>query len=405
MSKKKLQINCETCDVRGITREVLDAYESVRINTECLINNAASLSLMADYKVRINAENIINLPDGQNVANKSFNGKCRITKGMFRTPTYLIVNGRVEIDEDAFDDENRLLGITVNGVICYPDSVRGSLPPMTVNGKSVVYPADCVRLPAAAVVDKLFALRARATRYFAEKSAVVVDRSADIAKMVEKKIIIFTKKAYIAGSLLEDAVNLFDESAEIVEVSDGTVYLPDCHEISADILRRYGGRLLILGDVKLIGMSADELQQLEGLYVSGTVFADETAAERLRTIDLSPQTPIRVVKGDLIADRGEFCLTAAQLDGCESLTVVGCGTVELDAMLSADVIREKLVLYDCGMVACTPQQRAAVELAASGCGYISSVQEALSGGEDDGCNLGGSDGQDIIFINTDEYRF
>lgn len=196
MSKKKLQINCEMCDVRGITREVLDAYESVRINTENLIHNAGAMALLADYNVNIHAENVISLPSGQEVANKSFNGRCHITKGMFKTPTYLVVNGRVDIDEDAFDGENQLLGIMVNGVISYPDSLGAALPPMTVNGKSVVYPAGCVRLPAAAVIDRLFALRAKAARYFAEKRVVLVDRSADIARMVEKNCIFNEESLY-----------------------------------------------------------------------------------------------------------------------------------------------------------------------------------------------------------------
>lgn len=402
MSKKKLQINCEMCDVRGITREVLDAYESVRINTENLIHNAGAMALLADYNVNIHAENVISLPSGQEVANKSFNGRCHITKGMFKTPTYLVVNGRVDIDEDAFDEENQLLGIMVNGVISYPDSLGAALPPMTVNGKSVVYPAGCVRLPAAAVIDRLFALRAKAARYFAEKRVVLVDRSADIARMVEKKIVFLTKKAYIASSLLEEGIKLFDDSVDIVEVPDGTVYLPECDAVTAGVLRRHGGKLLIFGNVKLMGLREDELKQLESLHVYGTVFADEAAEERLHEIGLSAQTSVVSVKGSLIADRGEVRISAEQVNGSVSLTLSSCGTVELAPEISAEMIRQKLALYDCGMVTCMPGQLAAAESVAVGCGYISSAEEVQCRGD---VVLENDDREDTIRIDANEYRF
>lgn len=406
MSKKKLQINCEMCDVRGVTREVLDAYESVKINAEILFHHAESMALLADYNVSINAENMISLPDGQNAANKSFNGKCHITKGMFQTPTYLVVNGCVDIDEDAFDGENHLLGITVNGVISYPDSLSGALPPMTVNGKSIIYPGGSVKLPASAVIDKLFALRAKAGKYYAEKRVVAVDRSADIARMVEKKIRFITKKAYIASSLLEDGLSLFDETVDIAEVEDGTVYLPECDAITSSVLRRCGGKLLTFGNVKLMGLHADELQQLERLYVYGTVFADMAAEERLSELALPAQTSVVPVRGDLIADRGELRISAAQLDRCDALTLSCCGTVEFDKDISAETIREKVALYDCGMVTCTPEQHTAVEGAAVACGCISSAEDGLCGKAEEDSTVPETDNrQDTIYINANEYRF
>lgn len=88
---------------------------------------------------------------------------------------------------------------------------------------------------------------------------------------------------------------------------DGTVYLPECDAVTAGVLRRHGGKLLIFGNVKLMGLREDELKQLESLHVYGTVFADETAEERLHEIGLSAQTSVVSVKGSLIADR-EKCV-------------------------------------------------------------------------------------------------
>lgn len=406
MSKKTLQINCDTCDVRGITKEILDAYKGIKINTDSLINSKASMKLMADYNVDIHADNIISLPEGQTVATKAVNGSCHITKNMFSEPTYLTVNGYVDIDADAFDGAHQLLGISVNGVISYPDSMSSSLPPMSVNGVTETYPGDCVRLSTTAIIDRLFVLRARASKYFSRKRVLMLDTSADIAKLVEKKIEFLTKKAYIAGSLLEDAVNLFDESVDITEVADGTVYLPDCDAITADTLRRHGGKLLLFGDVKLTGLSAEELAMLENLYVSGTVYADEAAAERLTAIGLSSETKVFLLRGDLIADKGDFLLTKGQLAESRALIVSGCGRVELDTDITSEEIREKLTLCNCGVIICTPQQRAAVELAASGCGQITSEANFVSY-DNEACSVSraNDESEDIQFVSADNYRF
>lgn len=404
MSKKTLKINCETCDVRGITKEILDAYKNIRINTEWLINSKSAAALMADYNVDIRAENIMSLPDGQTIAFKSVNGKCRLTKNMFSTPTCMTVNGVVEVDKDAFEGENQLLGITVNGVISYPDTVTGSLPPMTINGLTEVYPGDCTRLPQTAVIDRLFVLRARASRYFSRKRVLMLDTSADIAKLVEKKIEFLTGKAYIAASLLEDAVSLFDESTDLVELPDGTVYLSDCTAITADTLRRHGGKLLLTDDVRITGLDPDDLAKLESLYVSGTVYADEAAAERLYAIGLSPETKLFLLRGDMIADRGDYFLSKAQLDDSRALDICNCGQVKLDADMDSDTIREKLTLRGCGMVVCTPEQRAAVELCASGCGKIvdSSTQ---ADDADDSTASDSEEMSDTQVICAEEYRF
>ena len=99
----------------------------------------------------------------------------------------------------------------------------------------------------------------------------MLDLSADILRLAEKNTMFVTKEAYIASSLLEDAVNLFDESIKITEVPDGTVYLPDCDAITGDTLRRHGGKLLILDDVRITGLSAEELQMLESLHVADSI--------------------------------------------------------------------------------------------------------------------------------------
>lgn len=396
MSQKKLNINSAVCDIRKITADTLTAYKSIKINTGLLFNNESSSVLMADYDVDINAQTVISLPDSQTIANKVINGKGVITKGMFTTPTYLFVNGKAEIEADAFEGEHQLLGIVVNGIITYPDSLSNSLPPMTVNGKTEVYPADCTRLPDTTSIDKLFVLRSKASRYYSKKRILMLDLSADISRLAEKNTMFVTKEAYIASSLLEDAVTLFDESIKITEVPDGTVYLPDCDTITGDILRRHGGNLLILDDVIITGLSGEELQMLESLHVSGSIYTDEAGAARLHTLNISTDTEIVILKGDLIMQRDSFLLTAAQLEKSAALTVFYCGSVTIDDEISPEEIRNKLSLCSCGTVSCTAEQLGEVESAASDCGQIVCTDVVSQEVDND---------DDTIFVNTAEYRF
>lgn len=90
------------------------------------------------------------------------------------------------------------------------------------------------------------------------------------------------------------------------------------------------------------------------------------------------------------------------MNGSVSLTLSSCGTVELAPEISAEMIRQKLALYDCGMVTCMPGQLAAAESVAVGCGYISSAGEVQCRGD---VVLENDDREDTIEINANEYRF
>ena len=75
--KRKI-INTAICDARNVTEESLTGYDSITINAGALINGARSKEMLDKYSVKVNAGNIIEVPDDQKIAMQNINGKGEI---------------------------------------------------------------------------------------------------------------------------------------------------------------------------------------------------------------------------------------------------------------------------------------------------------------------------------------
>ena len=162
MEKKKLIVNCASCDVRNITKNLLDAYEEIKISAATLLSSSEANELMAGYPVKIDAASVLSVPQGTVI--KTVNGRLEIHGGEIEQPTILMVNGVVEIAKDAVESLKNIVSMQVNGKVIYPSNFEGKMPPMQVNGKTMCYPFDAIRLKASAVIDKIFLLRAKASK-------------------------------------------------------------------------------------------------------------------------------------------------------------------------------------------------------------------------------------------------
>ena len=76
-NKKNLKVNCAACDVRGITEELLSAYESVKINAATIITSPAAQTLLGRAGAKLNCANTIALEE--NVRFSTVNGPLAIT--------------------------------------------------------------------------------------------------------------------------------------------------------------------------------------------------------------------------------------------------------------------------------------------------------------------------------------
>lgn len=105
-------------------------------------------------------------------------------------------------------------GMVVNGVVRYPESLSGSLGMLTVNGTSVCYPDDAIVLKNNAVIDRLFALRAKQRLYWTNKRMIMVDSQLEPEALKAKGAGFCAREVILAQSLAEGMIDLIDEQAD-----------------------------------------------------------------------------------------------------------------------------------------------------------------------------------------------
>lgn len=402
-NKKTLNVNCAVCDVRHITEELLSTYAQVKINAAAIITNREVQALLGRYGVKINAASTLNLDE--DVRFTSVNGFGRIFPGqtMAGEKVFLIVNGTLEIEPGSEEVLKNYAGIMVNGSLTCPESMTGLLSAVTVNGTTKTYPDGAIRLKNTAVLDCFFHLRAKQDAlYYASSKIVALASDIDFGKLAEKNVRFVTRKLLVSESLAEAAVPLFDEKTDIVILPDGCAYVDDDAELNGALLKRYGGKLYIDGNLSITPDSVAVLEQASFLRVNGDLLVCRSLKDRALEMDLSYDR-LRVVGGLLIRDRSHVELTAALLSGAEDgVSVQDCASVTFDGDVTPELLKEKLVSFsDCATVICANmEQKAVVESIAENIASLLLLGEksADDDGEDD-------DDENTVRINSVSYTF
>ena len=254
---KTLTINTILCDARQVRESTLAAYDKIAINASVLLTDQDSQELLHKYPVELNVTDTLDIPGDVQVS--QINGREELGPGVPAPsrPTYLIVNGVLDIAPGAGPALERYVGIQVNGKVLCPESLSGLLASAQVNGQIETYPDDCVRLKSTVVLDRTFLLRTRKnTRYFAGRRVVALAGDIDFQKLAEKNVRFVTRELLVAESLAEAAVPLFGERTEITILPDGCAYVGDDAKLDGALIRRYGGKLYINGDLTVNEESA-----------------------------------------------------------------------------------------------------------------------------------------------------
>ncbi len=393
--KKKMRINCALCDMSSVAESTLAAYDFILVNAAVVLTSAKTQELMPKYHIAVNAASVLEKPD--NAELKVVNGKCEIMPGDVPSqPVMLLVNGSLEIGKDTEENLRHYSLIQVNGRVTYPDNLSGKLDMLRVNGKAECYPADAVRLDDSFVVDKTFRLRAKAGRYYAKRRIVILSGNADVAAIQSKGVRFLTKTAVLTESLAESALPLFDKSTEIHIVPDGCAYVGGDAMLNEALLKRYGTKMYIAGDLVLDMESEPVIGQLEYLKVMGSVQLPIKLMNAFCTLSAEYES-LEPVKGLVIRDKMSFTLDKGLLERHpEGITLIDCLQVKLDKDISPEWIEERLMIKDCLNVFCAPEQRSSVELVGPGTAKVSLLDD-IFGDEQP------SD-PDTQVINVAEYR-
>lgn len=379
---KKMIINCGSCDARNVSEETLSAYESIVINCGSVLVTPETKNLLNRYAVTMNCGDVLELE--KDVQIKCVNGSAQI-KSTDAVPgrTYLLVNGSLEIGPDTQNVLEKYVGIQVNGAVTCPESVVGCLGKLKVSGATVCYPDDAIVLKRNAVIDKVFALRAKNKCYWSAKRMVMVAPDLDGAALAAKGATFSTEEVILAEAKVEDLIGLIDEKAEIIIVPDGTRVILDDAELDDTLLRKYGTKLYIVGDLRVPKEAGEALAQLEYLNVQGDVSVTKQWKGLLLEKAAQISGDIKTLRGRTISDKMSARISKWMLEQePDGISVIDCMKVRIDEDIPNGLILERLSISDCMNVECTPEQESALGV------VCEDVMKIGQGGDDEGMGVG-----------------
>ncbi|MBR0342609.1 MAG: hypothetical protein IJH64_10295 [Oscillospiraceae bacterium] len=361
MGKSKI-INTATCDARCVTEDSLAGFDNITINSALLIVGERSKELLNQYPVTMNVATIVEVPDGQDIAVKSINGKGEIGPDADGTGVLLMVNGKVVITDGSREAVKNYYRIMVNGKVLMPKSYEGQFSNLQVNGKAEYYPDGATILKTDTRIDDLFISRAANSLYYCSGNLFFLDTGIDAEAIASKGFRFAAKKVVVAESLTNRLVSMIDEEAKIVEVPDGTRLIDDDLELKMKTIKKYGPKLCVTGDVSI--KDAEALASLEYLFADGTVSVNKELEDAFDEIE-SVYDELRIIDPNLgyITDRPIVKVGAVMLRKYPSgVRVEDCAKVTLSKDLTPDDIMEKLHIEDCAVVTCTKEQEEAVSM-------------------------------------------
>lgn len=394
---KKLLINCASCDARKIREDDYAHYEAININTAALFTSPEAKAVLNRLPVSIDCANVIELEGDVDLRSVNGRGEIRSEDAVPERKFYMLVNGVLNIGPDTRKQLAQCVGMTINGALKCPESVYASLSGVMINGSVACYPDGAIVLKRNAVIDGLFALRAKSALYWAERRMIMVDAELDAEALKSKGASFSSKEVIIARSKVEAMLGLIDERAELTIVPDGTAVVLDDITLDAAALHRHGKRLYVIGDVT-VPENASALDELEYLNIRGDARVPEQYREKLldKLADISGEVKLARPKGASIVDKPIVKVTKWMLEQQPAgIEVIDCAVVKIADDIPKELLAERLRIEDCGVVKCGEELEDTIAMVCENVGRI--------GGESDSVMAGLKDMMETKFINAAEY--
>lgn len=118
---------------------------------------------------------------------------------------------------------------------------------------------------------------------------------------------------------------------------------------------------------------------LEYLQVTGRTMIPESEMEAFDAVCES-SGEVTTYKGKLLRDIGELAVDQKLLEAAKELTVADCGCIKVVEDVTAEQIKDRLFLKDCGAVECAEELQGILRLQSDGVGAFSG-KEAAQGAE------------------------
>lgn len=405
---KKLMVNCAICDARNMQAENYTHYETITIHSATLLTSPAGKAAMSQLPVVLDCANVVEVAGDANL--RTFNGSHEIHSrdSISQSNYYLMVNGVLTIHPGTQKQLASCVGISVNGSLTCPESIYATLSNVTVNGSTTCYPDGAIVLKRNAVIDKLFALRAKHSLYWSAKRMIMVDPQLDGAALRSKGASFCAQEVILAQSKVEELVDLIEEQTQLIIVPDHTAVVLDDITLDDSTLERYGKKLYVIGDVT-VPEQGGAWTGLEYLNVQGDITVSQEHKEALLSVltEVSGEVKLARPKGAVLENKPYVKITKWMLEQQPTgLQVRDCAMVQIADDIPKQWIVERLHIVDCAIVKCSEALEDAVTMICEDVGSIGPV----GGGEDQSIGgtinavLGGIHGLlDTKVINAAQY--
>lgn len=381
LEKKNFVLNCDVCDARKIREEGFAGYEKIVINADIILVDERSREILNRLPMLCNTDEMLDV-EGE-VAVVCANGSYEIgSDTAFGERTLLCVNGNLSVragSERAFDN---VVKICVNGSARYPESMASFMNKLTVNGAVHCIPDDCIELKPTFVIDKYFPLRARqGGKYYVEHKVKLTDSDVNVQALADKNVRFLTKRFLVREEVVPQAIVMFDENVELYVVPADFAYVGEDAELNEALLRRYGTRLYIDGDLTLRGGSEELFDKVEKLQVNGDVRLLKRQAEAFAKVDASYKELV-LTKGRRMLNKAlvvvDETLLAASPDGVE---IENCAVLKVKKDVPPEVILEQLSVKNCAQVFCSRKQKSTLQLV---CKNVAKISDGEPQEDEDG---------------------
>lgn len=393
---KKLEINCGTCDATSLREEMLAEYDAVEINCGTLLVSPAGQAALLSRRVEMNTGGLVTVPEGVELMSRI--GGFTLTAADVQTkPVFLQVTGSLTLEPGAGPAADSFAAVHVIGSLLCARSDRS--PKITVVGAEKVYPDGYLYVDGGLVLDRVFRLRFAGKKIYA-RGTVTVGDPAELEALIDAGTKVLCGKLAVPEGLLEAALKVVEpEKLEDLTVyPDGWAYLEGRCRLTERELRR-GRKLWIDGSLILEARHARILRELEGLRVTGRAVIPEECRALFEELDPDCASVV-TYRGELFHEKdAPVRVSRALLEREGAVTCLDCDLVILEESLTPEEIEKGLVIRDCDVVVCAPEQESAVRRVAEGVDLI----RTDGAKEDDPPDE--PDDPDTVVINAGSYKF
>lgn len=386
LEKKNFVVNCDVCDARKISEESFTDYGQIVINTDILLVDERSRRILNRLPMVCNADEMLEVEGEVSVINTNGNyeisGDTQLDK-----KAVIMVNGNLSVRPGTEKVMENVVKICVNGSASYPESMAPLMNKLSVNGEVRCIPDGCIELKPVFTIDKFFPLRAKQDgKYYAGHKVVLTDTDVDVEALVSKNVRFVTERFLVREELIEKSIVMFEENVELDVVPAGYAYIGEETELNEDLVRRYGKRLYIDGNLTLGAESENCFDQVEKLWVNGDVRLLERQKEAFARVDAS-YGKLVFVKGRYISNKARAVVDEALLEASpDGIEIGNCAILKVKKGVSPELILEKLSVGNCAQVFCSPEQTGALQMVCKNVARISDGEkkDGKEGDEEEG---------------------